>query len=419
MASDHQVAGSIPAGRATTREVPITAAPRAGVQGSAITEAVAWSLAALVVYWVTGPPVQGDMWPPLADAFLHGRLYLVQDRPWLELVPRIGGGQYVPLPPVPALLLLPVAAVSAVASLGELPGNAYASVLGGANVGLAFWLLRGSGVAPAPQRWLTFGFAFTTHWWVAGMAGPHHFAETSAVFFSLLCLNLAVRHAWPLAGGLLLGLAAGSRVPVALALPAVLALYGDGWRPRRTWLPVLAGLAVPALALAWYNVARFGSPTDFGYAHIPSGDAGLLITDEPWFSEGLMSISYIPRHLEVMFVRFFDVVAQPPFLKPNITGLSLLLTTPFIFWSLLARGRLALILGLSALLVLVPDLTWGTWGFAQFGYRRILDVMPLLLLMLATVFRERIGRFPKATILLGVAVHLYGIFVWNVLGFVQ
>ncbi|MGZ8563902.1 MAG: hypothetical protein ACXWWU_09820, partial [Candidatus Limnocylindria bacterium] len=383
----------------------LTSRLRGAVQLSPLGEAAAWSLLALVVYWVTGPPVQGDMWPPLAEAFLDGKLYLVEDRPWLELVPRIGGGQYVPLPPVPALFLLPFALVMDPASLAqEIPGNVYASIVGAANVGLAFWLLRGWGVAPSPQRWLTFGFAFTTHWWVAGMAGPHHFAEVTAVFFALISLNLAVRRQWPVVGGLALGLAAGSRLPVGLALPAVLALYGDGWRLRRSWIFVLSGLLIPVLALAAYNIARFGSPIDFGYAHIPSGDEGLLITDEPWFTEGLMSISYIPRHLEVMFIRFFDIVAEPPFLRPNLTGASLLLTAPFIFWSLSARGRLVLILWDSVILVILPDLMWGTWGFAQFGYRRILDVMPLLLLLLGIAFRERIGWFPRATILFGAAV---------------
>ncbi len=384
-----------------------------------LAEAAAWSLLALVVYWLTGPAVQGDMWPPLAEAFLDGKLYLAEDRPWLELVPRMGGGQYVPLPPVPALLLLPVALVMDPASLAqEIPGNVYASIVGAANVGLVFWLLRGWGVAQSSQRWLTFGFAFTTHWWVAGMAGPHHFAETSAVFFALIALNLAVRRQWPMVGGLMLGLAAGARVPVGLALPAVLALYGGGWRPTRSWILVAAGLLLPVVALAGYNIARFGSPFDFGYAHIPSGEHGLLITDEPWFKEGLISITYIPRHLEVMFTRFFDIVAEPPYLRPNITGASLLLTAPFIFWSLLARGRLAVILWLSVILVILPDLMWGTWGFAQFGYRRILDVMPLLMLLLAIAFRERIGGFPKATILFGATVHAYGIFAWNVLDFV-
>ena len=372
---------------------------RAAIQLSPFAEAAAWSLAALVVYWITGPPVQGDVWPPLAEAFTHGKLYLAQDRPWLELVPRVGGGQYVPFPPVPALLLVPVALVMHPASIAqEIPGNVYASIVGAANVGLAFWLLRGWGVAPSPRRWLTFGFAFTTHWWVAGMAGPHHFAETTAVFFALISLNLAVRQRLPIVGGLMLGLAAGSRLPVGLALPAVLALYGDTWRSRQQWMLVLAGLALPVLGMAGYNLARFGSPIDFGYAHIPSGDAGLLITDEPWFKEGLMSITYIPRHLEVMFLRFFDIVSQPPFLKPNLTGASLLLTMPFIFWSLLARGRLVPIIWLSVLLVMIPDLTWGTWGFAQFGYRRILDVMPLLLILLAMVFKDRMEWPPKVRV---------------------
>ena len=40
------------------------------------------------VYWFTGPfDVSSDSFVPLADAFLHGRLSIADDRPWLELVP--------------------------------------------------------------------------------------------------------------------------------------------------------------------------------------------------------------------------------------------------------------------------------------------------------------------------------------------
>jgi len=89
------------------------------------------------------------------------------------------------------------------------------------------------------------------------MAGPHQYGETVAVFFMLLALNLAVRRLWPAAAGLALGLAAGARVPTGLALPALLALFGDGWRPTRSQALVLAGIVVPALAIGWYNLARF------------------------------------------------------------------------------------------------------------------------------------------------------------------
>jgi hypothetical protein len=390
---------------------------------SPLAEAALLSVIALAVYWVTGPPASGDMWPPLAEAFLSGQLHLVEDRPWLELVPRPGGGQYVPLPPVPALTLIPIALVTGPgAPWGELDGNAYASIVGAINVGLAYWLLLGWGVAPDPRRWLTIGFAFTTHWWVAGMAGPHHYAEICAVMFGLAALNLAVRGRAPLAAGLLVGLAAGSRLPAGLALPAVAAVYArlpeGGWRIGRSQLLLLAGVAVPALLLAGYNLARFGSPIDFGYAHIPSGDEGLLITDEPWFSEGLLSISYIPRHLKVIFLDGFQIVGEAPFFRPSLSGASLVLTAPFLFLALLARGRLVPWLWLGVLLVMLPDLMWGSWGFAQFGYRRILDAMPLLLLLLGLAYRHQADWLLRATVIVGVAVHAYGIWAINVLEFV-
>lgn len=389
---------------------------------SPLLEAGLFAALALVAYWVTGPPASGDMWPPLAEAFLSGQLHLGEDRPWLELVPRAEGGQYVPLPPVPALTLIPIALVTGPGTpWGELDGNAYASVVGAVNVALAYWLLLGWGVAPGPRRWLTLGFAFTTHWWVAGMAGPHHYAEICAVMFGLGALNLAVRGRWPIAAGLLLGLAAGSRLPAGLALPAVAAIYAhrpDGARRIvRAQLSLVAGVALPALALAAYNVARFGSPIDFGYAHIPSGESG-LITDEPWFREGLMSISYIPRHLKVIFLDTMTIVPEAPFFKPNLSGASLVLTAPFLFLAVLARGRLVPWLWAGVLLVMLPDLLWGSWGFAQFGYRRILDALPLLLLLLGLAYRERSDWVLRVTVAVGVLVHAYGIWAINVLGFV-
>ena len=386
-------------------------------------EAVVLGFAALILYWVTGPRADGDVWPPLAEAFLSGRLYLPVDRPWLELVPRPDGGQYVPLPPVPALTLIPLALVTGPDTpIGELAGNTYASVVGGINVGLAYWLLQGWEVGAEPRRWLTVGFALTTHWWVAGMAGPHHYAEICAVMFGLLGLNLAIRRQSALAAGLFLGLAAGSRLPTGLALPVYAALYAwhpdEGWRLRREhgWLAIGVGLV--SVGLAAYNVARFGSPIDFGYAHIPSGETG-LITDEPWFSEGLLSLSYIPRHLKVIFIDGFEVVGLAPFFRPSLSGASLVLTAPFLFLAVLARGRFVVVLWLSVALVMLPDLMWGSWGFAQFGYRRILDAMPLLLLLLGLAYRERVDWLARVLIVWGAVVHAYGIWAINVLGFVS
>jgi hypothetical protein len=381
------------------------------------------ALFAFLVYWFTGPlGPSGDSFVPLADAFMHGRLSIPVDRPWLELVPVPGGNgaQYSPFPPVPALTLVPaILAWGLIPGSGELPGNVMASVLGAANVVLAWYLLAAIGVQLRPRLVIVIGFALTTHWWVAGMGGTHHYAQVVAVFFLLIALNLGVRHARPILAGLALGLAAGSRLPTGLALPLLLVLFGGRWRPTRAQAWLLTGLAVPAVLFAWYNLARFGSPFDVGYAHIPSGDAGLLVTSEPWYSHGLVSPLYIPRHLYAIFLQGPAVVDTVPFLKPQTTGMALTFTAPFLFWAVRARGPLVAITWLAVALVMLPDLMHGAWGFAQFGYRFILDAVPLLLLLLGWAYRERASWSLVAAVAVGVAVNLYGIVVINLFNFVQ
>jgi hypothetical protein len=379
----------------------------------------ALTLMAGIVYWMTGPTEPGgDSFIPLADAFVHGRLWLAEDRPWLELIPRPDGGQYSPFPPVPALTLMPIVAVMGSQPWhAELPPNVMAAILGAANVALVYLLLRHQGVAQGPRVALTIGFAFTTHWWVAGMAGTHHYAQVVAVFFLLLALHAALRGRAPLLAGLCLGLAAGSRLPTGLALPLLPALYADRWRPTRAHLWLLAGVAIPALLVAWYNLTRFGSPFDFGYARIPSGETG-VVTDEPWFAQGLLSPLYVARHLYAMFLQGFGMTDAFPYLRPSYTGLALTLSAPFLFFAVRARGRWVPITGLTVVLVLLPDVMHGSWGFAQFGYRFILDAVPLLILLLGWGYRERAGPWLLAAIAGGVAVHAYGIWAINVLGFV-
>jgi hypothetical protein len=68
--------------------------------------------------------------------------------------------------------------------------------------------------------------------------------------------------------------------------------------------------------------------------------------------------------------------------------------------------------------VLMPDLMHGSWGFAQFGYRFMLDAMPILLLLLGLVWRDRISLPARAAIVFSVAIHAYAFYVINVLNFV-
>ena len=62
-----------------------------------------------------------DYFVRLADAMLHGRIYLTQAPSWLnELIPR-NGVWYVAYPPWPAILLIPFVAVFGSASISTSP----------------------------------------------------------------------------------------------------------------------------------------------------------------------------------------------------------------------------------------------------------------------------------------------------------
>ena len=380
------------------------------------------SAAALLYYLTVSERVTLDSFLPLADGFLHGRLFIDQPMPWLELVPRAEGGWYSPFPPMPAIALMPF-----VALFGPGFDQGIATALfGGANVALVWLLLRRSGVALVSANWLTAAFAVgSVHWWAAGTGSVWLHAQVVAVFFALLALHLAIRRRWPLLAGLFLGLAAASRLPMGLTLPLYLALYLRLSFPPSLRMPaaaelrsaiaLLAGLAVPAALVAAYNVARYGSPFVFGYELIPG------VLDEPWYAKGLLSIDYLPRHLHLMFMRGFDLVDTFPWFRPNWSGASLLLTMPILLWLVKARSRTPLIAygWIAIVLALIPDVLHGAPGFAQFGYRFILDVLPIMLLMLGWVFRDRISVEARAAILIGIAVNAYGVWAVTVIGFVS
>jgi hypothetical protein len=380
------------------------------------------SAAALLYYVTVSERVTLDSFLPLANGFLHGRLYIDQPMPWLELVPRAEGGWYSPFPPMPAVVLVPF-----VVLFGPGFDQGIATALfGGANVALVWLLLRRSGVAVVPANWLTAAFAVgSVHWWAAGTGTVWLHAQVVAVFFSLLALNLAIGRRWPLLAGLFLGCAAASRLPVGLTLPLYLALYLRlpfppnlrrlGREDVRAGVSLLAGVAVPAILVAAYNLARFASPFEFGYQLIPG------VLDEPWYAQGLLSIDYIPRHLHVMFMRGFDFVDAFPWFRPNWSGASLLLTTPILLWLVKARSRTPVIAygWIAVVLCLIPDVLHGAPGFAQLGYRFILDVLPIMLLMLGWVFRDEISVEARAAILIGIIVNAYGVWAVTVVDFVS
>ena len=272
---------------------------------------------------------------------------------------------------------------------------------------------------------LTLVFAFgTCFFYTASTGNTWYLSHVSAVMFATAAIVLALDRRWPLVVGLLVGFAALSRLPVVLTAPFYMAaLIGLGWpvvlpadrrAAARTLAMFIGGLGVPLAVFALYNVARFGSPLEFGYALIPG------VLGEPYYQQGIFSIAYIPRHLYAIFAQSWIYEDTFPFFKPSWWGLGIFLTTPLFLWLLRARLRDRPVpwAALACAITLVPIVTHGNVGFTQFGYRFSLDVQPLLFVILATVFARGMSRLAASAAILSIAICTYG--VWAIgTGFVS
>ena len=362
-----------------------------------------------------------DYFIRLADAMMHGRIYLTEAPSWLtELIPH-GGVWYVAYPPMPAVLLIPFVAV-----LGtEMHQQVVSSLFAGISVGLTYLVLCRFSLSERVRVGLTLVFAFgTCLFYVAEVGNTWYFAQVCAVMFSTAAVLLTLHRRWPLLVGLLLGFAVLSRLPVVLSAPFFAAmLAGLGWplripedraRAIRSVLLFGAGLAIPLAAFALYNVGRFGSPFEFGYALIPG------VLEERYYTEGIFSIAYIPRHIYAIFFRSWIWNDDFPYLWASWWGLAITFTTPLFFWVLKARLQDPRVLwaAVGIALTLIPVVTHGNVGFTQFGYRFSLDVQPLLFVVLATVYERGMSRLAWVAAVLSVAFCTYG--VWAIgAGFVD
>jgi hypothetical protein len=370
-------------------------------------------------------PQSLDYFSRLADAFLHGRYWLDEAPTWLnELIPAGDGRWYVAYPPMPAVLALPFVAV-----LGrEFPAQVYSSLYGGLAVGLVYLVLGRLGVVlrARDRLALTAVFAFGTCFWYIAISGSAwYFAHVSAVLlFAATLLCALTKRAW--LAGLLLGLAALSRLPVGLALPFVLAallafpgLTAMRTMDRRVLLRTTVvfglGLAIPAAIYIAFNVVRWGTLMDQAYVRIPG-----VLEDPVYVEHGILSPWYIPRNVFAILFRSWNFVDDPPFLQPSWWGLGVFLTTPLYLWLLKARLRQPIVAWalLATAIVSIPILTHGNVGFTQFGYRFSLDFAVLLFAILATVVARGWTNLMKAAAVASIAFCGYA--VWAIsIGFVD
>ena len=376
--------------------------------------ATALAAAGAAVYLVVGLGLLTvyDYYGRLAQALLHGQWWLSEAPSWLNELVSCGPERWcVVYPPLPAILAMPLATVLSTA----LAQGLVCRIFGGVSAGILYLALRAFGapraVAIVGAILSTFG---TTLFFSSVDGRAWYVAHAVAMPFLSAALLFAARgeRAWLV--GACIGLAALARLPVAAAAPALALLLARraGMPYRRALAGVVLGGVPFALVYVGYDLLRWGSPFDAGYAQLTEGDV--------FFTRGLFSPFYLPRHFYAIFLEPPDFVDGTPFfLRPRGIGMALFLTTPAFLWlfgglRVLRRDIGITAVALAALLALVPDIFHGTVGFQQFGYRFSIDAQPFLIVLalagdarVGTTWRSRPSWLFVAVVILSVAINLY------------
>lgn len=378
-----------------------------------------------VIYYLTseGGPTAYNNFVRLADAFLHGRIYLLEDIPWLELA-EYNGKYYIIPPPMPAILILPFVAI-----FGLSFNQALASIfLGSLNVSIAFLIARQMTINRSVQIWTTLMFGFgTIHWWLAATGWVWFISQVTSATFLLLAIYVTVKGKQAFLPGFFLGASYLSRITTILSLPFFVVMFFNKWFNdsdgssfirRLNFRPLIyfgLGLGISIILNLLYNYLRFDTFLDASYYLKPG------IFKEHIYQKGLFDITYIPRHLKVMFTRLPIFLSQPPYVMPSWEGLSIWITTPAFIYALFAniRNRLTIACWMAIIPVALVDFAHGGTGWAQFGYRYAFDFYPFLFMLTLMGIGNQIRWHHKLLISVGILVNLWGVLWINKFGWVR
>jgi hypothetical protein len=399
-----------------------------GVFSENVLRAGAVFIAAFGVYLATALMV-GRHVPPhsvyydeLAEAFARGRLHLENPSGVYDLTPH-EGRWYVPFLPLPALSMLPWVAVFGLANTNAVWFSIF---FGAATIAFASLLLdamaaRGLiGLGPNDRLRLCLLLGLGTAYWYATVeSSVWYLAQTYTVTFVAMAawLSTAYRSPWPASTALAIALWARPNViftwPLLAALATERAQAGAGLQRSgivRWSAHSVIPLAISIAGLLGYNAARFGDPLDFGYKR--QNVSGALIYD--LLQYGQFSYHYITRNVYHMLLAPPAWPADGAWPEPDAHGMSILLTTPALFWLAWARGPRPLVKGawISIALLLAPLVTYYNTGWRQFGYRFSLDFIIPALVLIAIAAGPRMSPLLRAAILAGVAVNAYGVWWW-------
>jgi hypothetical protein len=360
----------------------------------------------------------------LADAFLHGQLYLRILPPSLHDLSFFNGHYYLYWPPMPAVLLMPFVAIFGV----DFSDVFFSVVVASANVATVAALLRSAdrkgliSVGANYRAALVFFFALGTVHVVLALFGKVWF---TAQLLGFLLVALAYLCALELNGAISF-LAVGALMACAMLTrnhllfngiwPAYLLLAKNWGNRPKVYGHVLLALLPPLVAgslFLGYNFARFGNPFDLGISYHRM--APFFFADYQKY--GAFNVHYIPVNFYYQYIHY-PIPSLFRLSSDLLMGGSLFLLSPVFFFAFRGifreRGNPNVwMLTISILATSIPILLLMGTGWEQYGPRYTLDFTVPLLLLTAYGIRPTSRRVLTWLIAISIMQYIPGIILFS------
>jgi hypothetical protein len=257
---------------------------------------------------------------------------------------------------------------------------------------------------PSDEVWLALLLTFGSVLFFSSVQGRVWFtAQVVGCLLTVLYLLAVQDAAHPVLAGLLLGCAVATRPPMLFL--GLLFLH-EWWRTRsgvRRLVLFAVPVALIGAALVWYNLARFGEPTEFGHSY-------LVVRQQAQMERyGLFNLHYLGRNLAVALTLLPDFSTRPPYVSISGHGLALWVTSPALLLLLWPRERGAWHRPLWATVGCIAAFTllYQNSGWIQFGYRFSNDFAVFLFALIA-IGERRFGALFWTLGLVAVLVNGFG-----------
>ncbi|MBC8334268.1 MAG: hypothetical protein ISR59_03625 [Anaerolineales bacterium] len=356
----------------------------------------------------------------LAEQFTKGKLY-IENPPYTHDLTLYKGKWYAPMPPLPAILLMPLAYLVGAANISTSYLSMVASAINGV---LLFLILKELNT----RKWISLStrsvfmlvilFLFgTPHLWMGISGRGWYFSQILTFLFLALAAYAALRKKTAWLVGALIAIAITARPTGLMTSPFYFAIAMQIKKEENgevtlkeavQWIAkMLPFISLAIVGLLFYNYLRFEDFFDFGYVTVNAGPE-IVYNVQTW---GTFSTHFIPINLQVMLFKLpFWNPSGRWLIEPSATGMSIFLTTPALIYLFRRYSKDWWIIGSWVAVFLTVGLLslYHNTGAHQFGYRYILDFLVPLMVLLALGFKKRIPWHFQLLVIASIAINLYG-----------